>query len=70
MLAPAGTPPPILDKLSAAISRILKSPEVTARLNELGTTPVGSSPAELADGIRSETKKFGEALASVGVTPQ
>jgi len=70
MLAPAGTPPPIVDKLSAAISRILKSPEVTARLNELGTTPVGSSPAELADVIRSETKKFGEALASIGVTPQ
>jgi tripartite-type tricarboxylate transporter receptor subunit TctC len=70
MLAPAGTPPPIVDKLSAAIGRILKSPEVTARLNELGTTPVGSSPAELADVIRSETKKFGEALAAIGVTPQ
>jgi tripartite-type tricarboxylate transporter receptor subunit TctC len=70
MLAPAGTPPPIVDKLGAAIGRILKSPEVTARLNELGTTPVGSSPAELADVIRSETKKFGEALAAIGVTPQ
>ena len=43
---------------------------MTARLNELGTTPVGSSPAELADVIRSETKKFGEALAAIGVTPQ
>jgi len=70
MLAPAGTPPPIIDKLSAAVRRILKSPEVTARLNALGTTPVGSSPAELADVIRSETKKFGEALAAIGVTPQ
>jgi tripartite-type tricarboxylate transporter receptor subunit TctC len=70
MLAPAGTPQPIIDKLSGAISRILKSPEVTARLNELGTTPVGSSPAELADVIRSETRRFGEALASIGVTPQ
>jgi tripartite-type tricarboxylate transporter receptor subunit TctC len=70
MLAPAGTPQPIIDKLSGAIGRILKSPEVTARLNELGTTPVGSSPAELADVIRSETKRFGEALASIGVTPQ
>ena len=70
MLAPAGTPPPIVDKLSAAIGRILKSPEMTARLNELGTTPVGSSPAELANVIRSETKKFGEALAAIGVTPQ
>jgi tripartite-type tricarboxylate transporter receptor subunit TctC len=70
MLAPAGTPQPIVDKVSAAIGRILRSPDVAARLNELGTTPVGSSPAELADVIRSETRKFGEALASIGVTPQ
>ena len=70
MLAPAGTPQPIIDKLSSAIGKILKSPEVAARLNELGTTPVGSTPAELADVIRSETKRFGEALASIGVAPQ
>jgi tripartite-type tricarboxylate transporter receptor subunit TctC len=70
MLAPAGTPAPIVDKLSTAIGRILKSPEVAGRLDELGTTPVGSSPAELAGVIRSETKKFGEALAAIGVTPQ
>ena len=70
MLAPAGTPRPIIDKLSAAIGRILKSPDVMGRLSELGTTPVGSNPDELADVIRSETKKFGEALASIGVTPQ
>ena len=66
----AGTPRPIIDKLSAAIGRILKSPDVMGRLSELGTTPVGSNPDELADVIRSETKKFGEALASIGVTPQ
>ncbi len=70
MLAPAGTPRPIIDKLSAAIGRILKSPDVMGWLSELGTTPVGSNPDELADVIRSETKKFGEALASIGVTSQ
>jgi len=70
MLAPAGTPQPIIDKLSNAIGKILKSPEVTARLRDLGTMPVGSSPAELAGVIESETRKFGEALASIGVTPQ
>ena len=70
MLAPAGTPQPIIDKLSNAIGKILKSPEVTARLRDLGTTPVGSSPAELAGVIESETRKFGEALASIGITPQ
>jgi tripartite-type tricarboxylate transporter receptor subunit TctC len=70
VLAPAGTPQPIIDALSAAIGRILRSPEVSARLSELGTTPVGSSPAELAEVIRSEMKRFGAALAAIGVTPQ
>jgi tripartite-type tricarboxylate transporter receptor subunit TctC len=70
MLAPAGTPQPIVEKLSAAIAEIVRSAEVAERLRQLGATPVGSSPAELAEVIRSETKKFGEALAAIGVTPQ
>jgi tripartite-type tricarboxylate transporter receptor subunit TctC len=70
MLAPAGTPQPIVEKLSAAIGQIVRSAEVADRLRQLGATPVGSSPGELAAVIRSETRKFGEALAAIGVTPQ
>jgi tripartite-type tricarboxylate transporter receptor subunit TctC len=70
MLAPAGTPRPIVEKLSAAIGQIVRSGEVADRLRQLGATPVGSSPRELAEVIRSETKKFGEALTAIGVTPQ
>lgn len=46
--APAGTPKPIVDKLSAEIRKIVASPEVTNRLTGMGLRPVGSTPEELA----------------------
>jgi tripartite-type tricarboxylate transporter receptor subunit TctC len=70
MLAPAGTPQPIIDRLGAQIREIMRLPDVTARLRELGTTTVGSTPDELAKVISTETKKFGEALTAIGVVPQ
>jgi tripartite-type tricarboxylate transporter receptor subunit TctC len=70
MLAPAGTPAPIIETLSKHISQIMRLPDVSQKLHELGTTPVGSSPDELAKVISTETKKFGEALTSIGVVPQ
>ena len=41
LVAPAGTPQPIIDKLSAEVDRILKKPEVIERFVKLGATPVG-----------------------------
>jgi tripartite-type tricarboxylate transporter receptor subunit TctC len=46
--APAGTPKPIVDKLSAEIRKILASPAVNSRLTGMGLRPVGSTPEELA----------------------
>lgn len=46
--APAGTPKPIVDKLSAEIRKIVASPELTSRLTGMGLRPVGSTPEELA----------------------
>jgi tripartite-type tricarboxylate transporter receptor subunit TctC len=70
VVAPAGTPAAIVDKLSKAIGGILRSPAVGDRLREIGTTPVGSPPGELADVIVRDTKKFGAALAAAGIQPQ
>lgn len=44
----AGTPKPIVDKLSAEIRRIVRSPELNSRLTAMGLRPVGSTPDELA----------------------
>ncbi|HEX2546372.1 MAG TPA: tripartite tricarboxylate transporter substrate binding protein [Ramlibacter sp.] len=54
LLAPAGTPKPILDKLAAEVQRILKLPDVRARMLALAIEPVGSSPEEFTKVIATE----------------
>jgi tripartite-type tricarboxylate transporter receptor subunit TctC len=70
IFAPAGTPQPIVDKLSATIAAIMQSPAIVQRLKELGTTAHGSTPAELADRVARDTKKFAAALAAAGIGRQ
>ena len=54
MFAPAGTPKPVVDKIQAEISRILKTPELAKKLTDIGLEPVGSTPEELAAYQREE----------------
>jgi tripartite-type tricarboxylate transporter receptor subunit TctC len=48
LLAPAGTPRPIIDKLSAEMARIVKLPDVAPKMFELGFQPAGWPPEKLA----------------------
>ena len=63
--APAGTPKDVLEKLSTEIRRIVQSPDYRARMAELGSEAVGSSPAELAAFQKSEIDKY-RAIARQG----
>lgn len=54
LLAPAGTPKPIIDKLAAEVQRIVRLPDVRARMAALAIDPAGSSPEEFASIISSE----------------
>ena len=47
MLAPTGTPRPVIDKLNASIKKAIADPEVNKKLVEFGDEPVGSTPEEL-----------------------
>lgn len=58
VLAPAGTPPEIVAKLSSEIARIVALPDVRERLATLNYEPVGSTPAELARTIDAEIVKW------------
>ena len=58
VMAPAGTPEPIVRRLSAEIDRILKKPAVLDRMKSLGAEPVGGTPEQLAVHIASESKKW------------
>lgn len=66
LVAPAGTPAPIIDKLSAEVDRILKKPEVVERFAKLGATPVGGTPKQLGDFIAAETVKWKEVVKTSG----
>jgi tripartite-type tricarboxylate transporter receptor subunit TctC len=68
LFLPAGTPPAITDKLSAEVAAILRDPTVAARYAELGATPVGSTPAELARLLRLEMARWAEVINLSGAT--
>ena len=66
VFAPAGTPPAIIDKLYAEISRILKTPEMQKRFTELGLDPSGMTPAELTALIKSDVPRLGKVVKDSG----
>jgi tripartite-type tricarboxylate transporter receptor subunit TctC len=67
LVAPAGTPKPIIDKLNAAANRALASAEIKAKLGEDGSTPLGGTPQQFADYIKSENAKWGAAVRDAGI---
>jgi tripartite-type tricarboxylate transporter receptor subunit TctC len=66
MFAPPGTPKPVVDKIQAEISRILKMPEVAKRLTDIGLEPVGSTSEELAAYQRTEIVKWAKVVKDSG----
>ena len=67
MLAPAGTPPEIVKRMSDEIARIIKSDETRARLEAMGTFPAGSTPQEFDAFITAETAKWAKVIQTAGV---
>ena len=70
VLAPAKTPPEIINSLHAAFTKILKEPDVRKRLLDIGADPVGGTPAELATFIASDIDKYKALAEEAGIKPQ
>lgn len=66
ILAPAGTPPAVINKLNAAIREALADPQVAASLAARGAQPVPGSPAEFARHIQTESVKWAGLVKSSG----
>ena len=66
LFAPANTPRPIVDKLQGEVSKILKAPDVSKKLLDLGLDPVGSTPDELAAYQKSEIAKWSKVVKDSG----
>jgi tripartite-type tricarboxylate transporter receptor subunit TctC len=62
LVAPKGTPKPIIDKINATVEKILAKPEVIAQLDSLGAIAEKNTPEEFAKFVSDETKTWGEVI--------
>jgi len=62
ILAPAGTPRPIIARLNTELLKVMHSPEMKERLAGIGTDPVTSTPEEFAAYIQAEIGKWGDVI--------
>ena len=67
LMAPAGTPQSIIDKLHKETVRVLALPDVKAKLEGLGVQLVGNTPAEFMSLIKTETPHWGKVLKQAGI---
>lgn len=67
VMAPRGTPAPIVDKLNREMVRILKMPETRDRLAGDGSEPVGSSSAEFGTHISTEVKRWAKLIRELDI---
>lgn len=70
IVAPAGTPQPIIDRLNAEFNRILQDPEVQKAIADTGSQAGGGTPAEFAAFIASETEKWAKVIKQGNITLQ
>ena len=68
LLAPAGTPKPVVDKLYAEVNRILAMPDISERLNGLGAEQGNMNPIQFSDWLSSEMKTMAKVVRDGHVT--
>jgi tripartite-type tricarboxylate transporter receptor subunit TctC len=66
ILAPAGTPAPVVNRLSRELRAILAEPELKKKMLDIGQELVGDSPQEFSAFLRSEITKMGEIVRASG----
>ena len=67
LLAPAGTPRPIINKLHGELVKIIQSPESVARLAAVGAFPVANTPEQFAEANRKDVAKWGKIIRENGI---
>jgi len=68
MVAPAGTPKDIINKLNSQLVSVLNNPEIKSQLNSKGFDVISSSPEQLGEYIKSEVSKWAPIVKKSGAT--
>jgi len=67
VLAPGGTPPAIVNRVSAEMRRSLARPETQARMKQLGAITVADSPAEFAAFLKKDYERWAQVIKTSGI---
>ena len=70
LLAPAGTPKPVIDRIAGETIKILKTPEITKLFNEQGAYAVANTPEEMGALISREIGMWADVVKAAGIKPQ
>ena len=70
LFAPAGTPRPVVETLAGEVKRIFQQPDVQKTLGEVGAVPSPMTPAEFAEFIAAERRKWQDVVQAAGVQVQ
>jgi len=70
VLAPAGTPRPIIDRVSSELIRIIKSDDVRAKILGQFFSAAGTAPEALAGLMKTERERWGKVIKAAGVEPE
>ena len=66
-VVPAATPKPVIDRLNAAVVKVIRMPEVSEKIREMGYTPTGSSAHELAEFLKAEAAVWARVIQEADV---
>jgi tripartite-type tricarboxylate transporter receptor subunit TctC len=67
MFVRAGTPRGIIEQLHRGLKSVLQLPDVRAAMNDSGSTPIGNTPEEFAEVIRTEYARYGKLVSEAGI---
>ncbi len=70
LVAPAGTPRDVVDKLNGEVKKILAMPDVREKFAAQGVEPLGSTPEQFGTHIREQMAKWGKVVKDAGVKPE
>ncbi|MCD0505970.1 Bug family tripartite tricarboxylate transporter substrate binding protein [Bordetella petrii] len=68
LLAPTGTPKPVIERMAKEISEIVHEPDVTKKFMDAGFLPTGSTPAEFAELMRKDSERYAKIIKEANIT--
>jgi tripartite-type tricarboxylate transporter receptor subunit TctC len=70
LLAPAGTPKDVIDRINAAANKIIAQPTLKTRFGELGADTVGGTPEQFGAYIKEDLARWAKVMKEAGIKPQ